>query len=67
MCLLVVQNDAEKAAVDGESPVVIDEAELLELVHEMTDSRSGGANHLRQAFLIDSRIDGFGAAFLAKV
>jgi hypothetical protein len=36
--LLVVQNHAEEAAVDGEPAIVIDEAQLLELIHEMTDA-----------------------------
>jgi len=45
--------------------VVIDKTQLLELVHEMTDPRPGGAHHLRQVFLIDSGKDALGAAFLA--
>jgi hypothetical protein len=32
--LLVVQNHTEEATVDGESAMVIDEAQLLELIHE---------------------------------
>ena len=47
--------------------VVIDKAQLPELVHEMTHARAGGAHHLRQVFLIDSRKDCFGTAFLAKM
>ena len=35
---LVVQDDAEQAAVDGEPTLVVDEAKPLELVHEMTDA-----------------------------
>ncbi len=35
---LVVQDDAKQATVDGEPAVVVDEAELLELVHEVTDA-----------------------------
>ena len=35
---LVVQDNAEEATVDGEPAVVFDEAQLLELIHEMTDS-----------------------------
>ena len=38
---LVVQDDAEEATVDGEPAVVavvIDEAQLLELIDEMTDA-----------------------------
>jgi hypothetical protein len=33
--------------------IVIDKAELPELVHEMTDPRPGGADHLGQLCLID--------------
>ena len=47
--------------------VVIDKAQLLELVHEMTDPRPGGAHHLRQVFVIDSGNDSFGSTFLAKM
>ena len=46
---------------------VIDKAELPELIHEMTDPRPGGADHLRQVFLIDSGKYGFGFSFLAKM
>ena len=62
-----MQDDAQEAAVDGEPAVVVDEAKLFELVHEMTDARPGGANHLRQTLLIDPGEDGFGTAFLAKM
>ena len=47
--------------------VVIDKSQLLELVHEMTDPRPGGAHHLRQVFLIDPGKDTLGATFLAKM
>ena len=46
--------------------IVIDKAELPELVHEMTDPRPGGAHHLCQLFLIDSGKFSFGSTFLAK-
>ena len=46
---------------------VIDKAQNSELVHEMTDPRAGGANHLRQLFLIDSGMDRFGSAFFPKM
>ena len=43
-----MQNDAKQAALNGQSAVVavVDKAQLPELVHEMTDSRAGGAHHL---------------------
>ena len=47
--------------------VVVDEAELPELVHEVVDPRSGRADHLRQVLLIDAGDDRFGLAVLAKV
>jgi hypothetical protein len=47
--------------------LVIDKTQLLELVHEMTDPRPGGAHHLRQVFLIDSGKDTLGPTFLAKM
>ena len=47
--------------------VVIDKTQLLELVHEVTDPRPGGAHHLRQVFLVDSGKDTLGATFLAKM
>jgi len=45
---LVVQDYAEEAIIDGQVAAVgvIDKAKLLELIHEMTDSRPRGANHL---------------------
>jgi len=64
---LVVQDDAEQATVDGKPAVVIDEAQLLELVHEMTDAGTGGADHLCQTLLTDSGKDCFGSAFPAKM
>jgi hypothetical protein len=43
--------------------IVIDKAQLLELVHEMTDPRPGCAHPLRQVFLIDSGEDNLGSTF----
>ena len=39
--------------------VVADEAELAEFVHEMADTGSGDADHLRQYFLTDWLRDTF--------
>ena len=47
--------------------IVINKTQFLELVHEMTDPRPGGAHHLRQMFLIDSGKDTLRAPFLAKM
>ena len=65
---LVVQDHAEEATMDRQpAAVIIDKAELPELIHEMTDPRPGGTHHLCQVFLIDSAMYSFGSAFLAKM
>ena len=46
--------------------IVIDKAELPELIHEMTDPRPGGADHLGQVFLIDFGKWSSVSTFLAK-
>jgi len=45
---LVVQDPAEEVAMDRQRAVtlVIDKAEVPELIHEMTHPRPGGADHL---------------------
>jgi hypothetical protein len=51
-------------------PVVIavfNKAQLPELIHEMTDPRPGGADHLCQIGLTDFGKYRFGSAFLAKM
>src|SRR3990172_12402794 len=67
--MLVVQNYAEEATIDRQPgfTVVIDKAKLPEFIHEMTDPRPGGADHLCQVFLIDPRNYSFGLAVLAKM
>ena len=63
----VVQDHAEEATMDCQpAVVVIDEALLPELIHEMTDPRPGRADHLRQVFLIDSGNDSFGLLSFPK-
>ena len=62
-----MQDNAQEATVDVEPAVVVDEAKLFELVHEMTDARPGGADHLRQTLLADFGEDGLGTAFFAKM
>ena len=66
---LVVQDHAQKPAMDRQPAVVavIDKAQLPEFVHEMADSRSGRANHLRQTLLIDARKYRFRSTFLPKM
>ena len=67
--MLFAQNHAQEAIVNRQRAVarVIDKAQRPELVHEVTDPGTGGANHLRQVFLIDSGMDCFSSAFLAKM
>ena len=59
-----MQDYAQETTVNRQRAVVrvIDKAQRPELVHEMTDPRPGGADHLGQVFLIDSGMDGFGSA-----
>ena len=67
--MLFAQDHAEEAIVNRQRPVarVIDKTQCPELIHEMADPRAGGADHLGQVLLIDSGMDGFGSAFLAKM
>jgi hypothetical protein len=50
-----------------QAAVIIDKTKLLELIHEMTDPRPGGADHLCQVFPIDSGTYSFGSTILAKM
>ena len=67
--MLFAQDHAQEAIANRQRAVVrvIDKAQRPELVHEITDPRPGGADHLGQVFLIDSGMDRFGSAFLAKM
>ena len=67
--MLFAQNHAQESVVNRQRAIgrVIDKAQRPELVHEMTDPRPGGADHLGQVFLIDSGMDSFYSAFLAKM
>jgi hypothetical protein len=66
---LVAQDHAQEAIVNRQRGVlrVIDKTLRSEPVHEITDPRPGGADHLGQVFLIDSGMDRFGSAFPAKM
>ena len=48
---LLVQDNTHERTVDVDLPVVFDEAQFPEFVHEEIDSRPRRANHLRQHFL----------------
>jgi hypothetical protein len=47
--------------------VVVDEAQLAELVHEMAHARAGRSDHLSERLLTDLRNDGLWPPFLAEV
>ena len=66
---LIVQDYAQKATVYRQRAAagVVDKTKFSKLVHEMTDPRPCGANHLREVLLIDSGVDRLGPAFLAKM
>jgi hypothetical protein len=53
--------------VDFNFFVAVDQSEFAELVHEITDAGSDGADHLCQGFLTDVRIDGLRAALLSEI
>ena len=63
-----MQDYAQEAAMDRQSiVVVVNKAELPELIHEMADPRPGCADHLGQVILTDFRQHRFGPAFLAEM
>ena len=64
---LIVKDDAEEGAVHGQAAVVLDNAQLPELVHEVTDSGPRGADHLGQRFLANLRKGRPGLVYLPKV
>ena len=58
MTSLIVEDDTEEGAVDvNPVSIVVQEAELPELVHEVTHPGAGGANHFGEYFLTDLRDD----------
>ncbi len=64
----VVQDNAEEGVMDLQPiGIIVNKTKLPELIHEMTDPRTSGADHLGQRFLIYIRKHNFGSAFLAKV
>src|SRR4029453_19687267 len=48
---LLVEDDAQQGFVDLDAPVVLDEAELPELVHEVVHARARGPHHLGKDLL----------------
>ena len=64
---LLVQNCTQQRIVNLDVSIVIDEAKLAKLVHEMADAGSGSADHLRQCFLTNIRTDQLRAACLPEI
>ena len=53
--LLLVEDDAQQGFVDLDAPVVLDEAELPELVHEVVHARARGPHHVGKDLLRNFR------------
>ena len=65
---LVVENNVEKRTVDLQpAPVIVNEAQFPEIVHEMANPRAGCAHHLGEGLLTDRGDYSLGHAFLAKM
>src|ERR1700720_114946 len=62
-----MQNRTQQRVVNLDVSVVADQSKLAEFVHERTDARSGGADHIGQCFLTNVRTDRLRAAFLAEI
>ena len=67
--MLFAQHHAQEAIADRQRAIarIVDKAHRPELVHEMTDPRPRSTDHLCQVFPIDSGMDRFASAFLAKM
>ena len=55
---LIEQDHIEQGLVNLDAAVVADKAKFAEAIHEETDARSRGANHLCQGFLRNGRNKG---------
>ena len=53
--------------MDLQVPIIFDEAELSEFVHEEAHARSCCPNHLGERLLTDLCADGFGPSLLAEI
>src|SRR6266481_5486398 len=62
-----VQEEIDEGAMDVQTAVVLDEAQLPELVHETTDPRARAADHFRQRFLTYPGKDRLGFSFLSEM
>ena len=64
---LVVNDDIQKRCMNLQFTIVLDQAELPELVHERVDPRTGRADSRRQRFLTDLWDDRFELPFLPEI
>ncbi len=64
---LLVQNHGQQRVMDFETAVVINEAQVAKLIHEMAHARPGRADHLSECLLTDLRGNWLGPALLAEV
>src|ERR1700730_9228845 len=62
-----MQNDVQQGAVNFQVAVVFNEAQFPEFIHEVTDARPRGADHLREGLLADLRNYLLRSAVLAKI
>src|SRR5690606_2940236 len=63
----VVQDNTEQRTVNFKMTIVINEAHVPELVHEMADARSRRADHLGKCLLTDLGDDRFRFALFAEI
>jgi len=56
---LIEQDHVEQRLVYLDAAVVVDEAEFAKAIHEEADAGPGGADHLCQSLLSDTRNQGF--------
>src|ERR1700686_3044919 len=64
---IVMQNDIQQGAVNLQVPVVVDEAQLAEFIHEEAHARSCRADHFCEHFLADLGNNRLRLTLLAKV
>lgn len=62
-----MEDDIEEGAVHVQPAVVLNVAQLAELVEKETDAGAGGADHLGERFLTNLRNDRLGLAFFPKM
>ena len=64
---IVMEDDVQQGTMDDEVTVIINETQLAELVHEHTNARSGGADHIGEGFLAHFGNDGFSLSLFSKI